>query len=99
MANFKLIIIESAVTELEEACFYYNSKVFGLGYDLEEEVAALLELIKNKPLLFPIKFANIHEAVAKRFPFVINYEVFENLIIVLAIFHSKQNPIKKIKRN
>ena len=98
MASNKLIILEQAVIELENACLYYNNKVSGLGFEFEEEVVALLKLIKENPGISPIKFAHIHEAVIKRFPFVINYEVSGNQIIVSAIFHVKQNPTKKIKR-
>jgi len=98
MASNKLIILERAVSDLEDSCFYYNSKVSGLGFEFEQEVYSLLELIRNKPLIFPIKFAHIHEAVMKRFPFVINYEVAEKQIIISAIFHVKQNPDKKVKR-
>lgn len=59
----------------------------------------LLGLIKENPFLFPIKFAHIREAVVKRFPYVINYEVTEQKqIIVSAIFHTQQHPKKKIKR-
>jgi len=61
-------------------------------------VFQLLNLIKNNPSLFPIKFAHIHEAVVARFPFVINYEVFGKQIIVSAVFHTKQNPDKKTTR-
>ncbi len=77
---------------------YYNEQVLGLGYEFEEEIVVLLELIKENPLLFPVKFAHIHEAVVKRFPFVINYEISEKQVIVSAIFHVKQNPTKKRKR-
>ncbi len=97
MASNKLVLHESAIIELENACFYYNNKISGLGFEFEEEIFTLLEFIRKNPLLFPIKFAHIHEAVAKRFPFVITYEVKGNLIIVLAIFHTKQDPGKKTK--
>ena len=98
MASHKLIILERAVSEFEDACLYYNKQVAGLGFEFEEEIMMLLELITANPLLFPIKFAHIREAVVKRFPFVINYEISEKLIVVLAIFHMKQSPAKKIKR-
>ncbi len=98
MATYKLIVLERAVFELEDACLYYNNQLPGLGFEFEEEIMTILELIKCKPLLFPIKFAHIREAIVRRFPFVINYEITEKLIIVSAIFHSKQNPAKKIKR-
>ncbi len=98
MASNKLIVLAPALLEFEDACLYYNDKVSGLGFEFEEEVVTLLELIKDNPLLFPVKFAHIHEAVMKRFPFVINYEVSGKQIIVSAIFNVKQNPAKKIKR-
>lgn len=97
MAGYKLVVIESAISELEDSALYYNMQVDGLGFEFEEEIAILLETIKRNPLLFPIKFAHIHEAVVKRFPFVINYEISGKEIIVSAIFHVKQNPIKKKK--
>lgn len=98
MASYKLIILERAVFELEDACLFYNRKVSGLGFEFEREITSLLELIKNNPFLFPVKFAHIHEAVVRRFPFVINYEITGKRIIVSAIFHTKQNPAKKTKR-
>ncbi len=98
MGLYKIIVLEHAIIELEDACKYYNDKVNGLGFELEVEVFAVFELIKVNPLLFPIKFASIHEAVLSRFPFVITYEIKEKQINVLAIFHSKQNPSKKFKR-
>jgi hypothetical protein len=98
MGLYKIIVLEYAIVELENACKYYNDKINGLGFELEAEVFSIFDLIKVNPLLFPIKFANIHEAVLSRFPFVITYEIKEKQINVLAIFHSKQNPSKKFKR-
>lgn len=98
MASFKLIILENAVSELEKAKEYYNQQIQELGVEFEEEIYSVLDLIKVNPLLFPIKFAHIHEAVIKRFPFVINYEIDDSSVIILSIFHTKQNPKKKIKK-
>ena len=95
MATYKIVILDKAASELEEACLYYNEKVPGLGVEFEEEIFILIELIRNNPLFFPVKFSYIHEAVVKRFPFVINYEIYGKQIIVSAIFHVKQDPTKK----
>ncbi|MEI6524099.1 MAG: hypothetical protein WCO37_11460 [Bacteroidota bacterium] len=98
MPKYKIIILEQAISELAESCSFYNDKVSGLGFEFEEEVFQHLEIIKENPFIFPIKFANIHEAVLSSFPFVINYEVSGKQIIVSAIFHTKQHPDKKSKR-
>ncbi len=69
MASYKLIILEQAVSELEDASLYYNKQVDGLGFEFEEEIVKLLDIIKNNPLLFPIQFAHIHEARSETFSF------------------------------
>jgi hypothetical protein len=96
--SYKIIILEQAIAEILESCLYYNNKLPGLGFEFEEEIFQLIHLIKDNPLLFPIKFAHIHEAVVARFPFVINYEVLGKQIIVSAVFHTKQHPDKKTKK-
>jgi hypothetical protein len=96
--SYKIIILEQAVSEIADSCMYYNNKVPGLGFDFEDEVFQLLEIIKDNPLLFPVKFAHIHEAVVTRFPFVINYEIFGKQIIVSAVIHAKRHPDNKTKR-
>ena len=99
MAVYKLIVLGPAITEFEEGIVFYKSRLEGLEFEFEDEIFILLELIKNNPFLFPVKFAHIREAVVKRFPYVINYEVTEkNQIIVSAIFQTQQHPNKKIKR-
>lgn len=98
MATYKLGIHEKAIVDLGNACDYYDQQRSGLGVEFEEEVFGLLEVIKKNPLLFPVKFARIHEAVVSRFPFVVNYEVIGKEIVVLAVFHVKQHPSKKTKR-
>lgn len=90
--------MEQAVSEIAESRAYYNEKLSGLGAEFEEEIFQLIQLIKQNPFLFPVKFAHIHEAVVTRFPFVINYEVFGKEIIISAVFHVKQHPNKKVKR-
>lgn len=98
MTAFKLVIDEKAINELGDASDYYNNQKSGLGSEFEEEVFSLFDVIKKNPLLFSVKFARIHEAVVKRFPFVVNYEVIGKEIVVLSVFHVKKHPSKKVKR-
>lgn len=98
MPTYKIIILEEAIAEIRESCLYYDENSPGLGLVFEEEVFQLFEKIKDNPLIFPIKFAHLHEAVLTRFPFVVTYELFGKTIIISAVFHTKRNPDKKIKR-
>lgn len=95
---FKLVVTEAALLQLEESCLFYENRKKGLGFEFEQEIAEVLEIIEKNPLLFPLKFSDLREAVVKRFPFVIVYEIFEKQIIIVSIFHTKQHPAKKKKR-
>jgi plasmid stabilization system protein ParE len=98
MSSFKIIILEEAIGEITDSILYYNENAPGLGLEFEKEVFQFFKKIEDNPLLFPIKFASIHEAVLNRFPFVITYEVFGNQILILAVFHTHRNPEKKVKK-
>lgn len=98
MAKLKLILTKEAYADFESAALYYETKTNGLGLKFEKEISELLLSIKENPMLFPVKFNHIRESVVKKFPFVINYEISETEIIILAIFNTYQNPVKKEKR-
>lgn len=97
MSFYKITLLEGALAEMEESSAYYNQQSAKLGEEFEEEVFELLELISRNPLLFPIKFECYHEAVLRRFPFVIVYEILTSEIVVSAVFHTKRNPVRKLK--
>ena len=99
MPSYKIVFLEQAISEMSESVIYYNEKSPELGFEFEEEVFHVVGLIKDNPSLFPIKFANIHEAIVARFPFVIVYEVVGIQILVLAVFHFKRQPETKYKKN
>lgn len=98
MVKYKLIVTEAAVIQLEDACLFYESRKTGLGNELEKEIIELLRHIEANPFLFSIKFATMREAVVKRFPFIIVYEILDKDILVVSVFHTKQNPDKKKKK-
>ena len=52
---FKLIFLEPAIIDLENAFQYYEEKVNCLGIEFENEVIEVIKLIRKNPSLFPIK--------------------------------------------
>ncbi|NUM63556.1 MAG: hypothetical protein HUU44_15690 [Ignavibacteriaceae bacterium] len=51
-----------------------------------------IQKIKRNPGLFPIEFENFRKKIVRRFPFKIIYEIKEDHIYVLAVFHSRRHP-------
>lgn len=95
--NFKLIIKEEAQLEIIEAFVYYEKKQNGLGDLFLEHLDSYFKWIENSPFHFSEKRKPFREAVVKRFPYLIIYEVLENEVIVYSVFNSWQNPSRKIK--
>jgi plasmid stabilization system protein ParE len=97
MKKFQIVILEKAFQEIENARDYYENNQLNLGTSFTNEVFSILEILESNPLLFPVKFENIREAVIKKFPFVVIFEVLPNdEIIVLSVFHFRRNPEDKL---
>jgi hypothetical protein len=97
MRKFQVVILEKAFQEIENAKDYYDNNQINLGTSFTKEVFSILEILETNPLLFPVKFNNIREAVIKKFPFVIIFEILSNDdVVVLSIFHFRRNPEDKL---
>ena len=93
--TFKLIIKEEAQLEVMEAFLYYERKQNGLGDLFLDHLTSYFRWIRNYPLYFSQKRKPFREAVVKRFPYIIIYEVREGEVIVYSVFNTWQDPAKK----
>ncbi len=46
----------------------------------------------DNPEIFQVIYKDIRRAVVQRFPFVIYYQIEEEIIVVLGIIHASRNP-------
>jgi len=97
MRKFQVVILEKAFQEIENTRDYYENNQINLGTSFTKEVFSILEILETTPLLFPVKFKNIREAVINKFPFVVIFEVLpSDEIVVLSVFHFRRNPEDKL---
>lgn len=97
MSIYTLEITILAEEEYSAAFHYYQDQQHGLGNKFEKESEYLLDRLKMNPYLFQRKFKHYREAVFKRFPYYIVYEIIENSIIIHSFFHASRNPKRKLK--
>lgn len=97
MATYKVEITILAEEEYSSAFQYYQDQLPALANKFEKETDYLIEQLKSNPYLFQRKFKHYREAVFKRFPFYIVYEIINNSVIIHSFFHAKRNPKKKLK--
>ena len=91
----ELIIRDEAELDIIEAVKYYESQQIGLGKRFLSHLKTHLKRIQTYPEHFHIKRNPYREAVLKKFPYLIIYELSENKVIVFSVFNTYQNPIKK----
>lgn len=93
--KYELIIKEEAHLEIIEAFLYYEEKKVGLGESFLDQLDSYFNWIKHYPYHFSEKRRPYREAVIKRFPYLIVYEILEDKVIVYSVFNTWQDPSGK----
>lgn len=94
--KYELIFRDKAIFEMEDAFDYYEFKSKGLGKKFFDHIQNYFERIETAPKHFPQKYGTIREAFIQKFPFVILYEIHENVVVVYSVFHTSRAPKNKL---
>lgn len=88
-----------AENDLKIALNYY----FEISPKLEKRFLSHIDKqfnnILNSSSLYQYETETSQKVVMKKFPYIIIYEQYEDIIMILAIFHTKQNPKKLTQRH
>jgi plasmid stabilization system protein ParE len=90
-----------AEAEIQEAYRWYEDRAEGLGQEFLEAVHNCLANISRHPLAYAAVRGVVRRAVLHRFPYGIFYALENDVIAVLACFHSSRDPRewqRRIKR-
>jgi hypothetical protein len=98
LSSYKIEITILAEEEYSSAFHYYEQKQSGLGDKFEKETGYLIDKLKENPYLFERKYKHYREAIYKRFPYFIVYEIINNSVIIHSFFHGNRNPKGKLER-
>jgi len=98
--KYVIIFHPKAEKEYLESVEWYEDALIGLGDEFVNEIETTINRIQNNPLLFPVKKLQIREAVVKKFPFVILFQLKEkeNQLFILSVYHTSRNPKKKYRK-
>lgn len=76
---------------------FYESKRKYLGERFLNELEEWYKAIVLNHTTYKVIYKIYHQAVVKKFPFVVLYSVDEKDIIITAIFNTSRNPKKKLR--
>ena len=87
-----------AEEDLSDALNYY----YDIDQKLEAKFLKYLELTFNKILqftnLYPYENEVAQKIIVEKFPYIVLYEQYEDIVMILAIFHTKRDSNELISR-
>ena len=90
--TYEFFIKEGAKEDISNAFFWYENKQRGLGERFINVLDDCFSAIGKNPWLFAKKYGEMRQAIIKKFPYVVLYEIEDSLIIVYSVFNTNQNP-------
>ena len=88
-----IIIHSKARVELEESIAYYEQQKTGLGLALQSAIEKAVGRIQQNPQIGALyKTTEFRHHVVQRFPYVVFYVVWDEVIWIVAIAHGKRRP-------
>jgi hypothetical protein len=79
----------------KEAYEWYEEQQAGLGDLFLKELDSCYDKIEIWPSAYAKVKKNFRQIILKKFPYVVVFEIFENNVVVYAIFHTSRSPRKK----
>ncbi len=93
----KIRVLPEAEAEILAAVLWYEERQAGLGVDFYDSILAAIKAIGDNPRRFPryeisVGLRDLQRAIVKRFPYLVIFEVREDLLLIIAIAHSSRLP-------
>ncbi len=90
--NYTLLFHQYARLELQEAYDWYEQQRQGLGLEFLEAIDEVVQRILKNPLSCQVVYKNKRKAIPHRFPYLLIYEIHDDVILVTAVIHGSRNP-------
>lgn len=81
-----------ALDEFAETVSYYKEVDLALAKRFRASVRAMVTSIEKAPLLGQLYIDDVRKRVLSDFPYVIYYQPFERLTMIIAVMHTSRQP-------
>lgn len=88
-----VVLSAEAIVDIDKAFEYYNSRSYGLGFELTDILDAYFKKISELPGASPIRYDNVRVKPIDTFPFTIHFIIAQDgSVIILRVFNTYQKP-------
>lgn len=89
---YTIEISEDATLDVLEALEWYKRQDRKLSLRLKAEIDHGFQFIKKTPFSFQLKYKDVRVYYCKTFPYGIHYVIENEIIKVIAVFHTSRHP-------
>ena len=89
--SYHITISAAAERDIRAAYCWYDAKRETLGQDFKANLTSAIDRLHQTPLHYQIRYANIRICFLKRFPFGIHYQVVDQAILIVGVYHASQD--------
>jgi plasmid stabilization system protein ParE len=90
---------KEALFDIEEIIFWYEEQREGLSFDFELCLEVGINEIQRTPSAFQKRYKDVKIRFINRFPYGIHYITNNEIITIVAVFHTSRSPSNWKKRN
>ena len=92
--SYTLAFLPAAYQDLDDAVDWYNSRKETLGEQFYHKVIDKLDKLKSNPLLWSVRYNEVHCALVDTFPYLVHYIIEESKkrVLILGILHTSRDP-------
>lgn len=91
--SLRVVFRRAAKDDLEEAAAWYEDRRRGLGDEFLNEIGEAIEQAASHPERHPLAFGDVRRTVLRRFPYAVYFRQREQVLVILAVFHGRRNPL------
>jgi plasmid stabilization system protein ParE len=92
--TYSISIAEAAENDIREAFLWYEDQKDNLGSTFEDYVNKAVDSIQSNPLKTQVRYGSTRVFFLKKFPYGIHFQINENHILIVAVFHTSKEPEK-----
>jgi len=89
---------EQAANDIADAFLWYEQQRYNLGLEFLEEWENTAAFLVANAESCQKKYKEFRQAILKRFPYLITYEIEGERIIIYSVKNAKQHPSKQYKK-
>lgn len=91
MKTYEVILTQRAKQDIQNAITWYDEQQPGVGRKFHSFLKTSIGIIQNSPH-FEIRYGQIRCYKVKRFPYLIHFLLEADVIYILAVIHTHQDP-------